>query len=350
MDRKKAGILTFHDADNLGAVLQAYALKKTLETECGVSAEIIDYKCNKISATKFPSNPSNIKNLIKWFFLSIYYFIKRSGFEKFRKNFLGLNKRSFTKNDIKSVENDFDYFITGSDQVWNPLCTDSDCTYVLDFVSERRKKYSYSASIGNYEFNDFDREWINKIKDYSLISVRENHAANELRKNGIENISVNLDPVFLLSYKDWELVKSERIISQPYVLVYLVLPDVNVTKLALDYAKKHGLKLISNKKSIEFFIHNSPSDFLSWIYNAECVFTNSFHGTAFSFLFNKKLFSDVEMSDGSINQRVNDLLVLTESTILSDTKNPSFENAKINKELEHRKKESIDYLKEICKH
>lgn len=349
MKKKKAGILTFHDADNLGAVLQAFALRNVLKNECGISAEIIDYKCSAINKTKYAKKPETVKELIKYFPLSVYYYIKRRSFASFRREKLGCSERKFNKENIKNCENIYDFFITGSDQVWNPLCSDDDLTYVLDFVSDSNKKFSYAASIGNYEFKDSDSEWIDNIKKFKRISVRENYAALQLNKTGFSDISVNLDPVLLLSGEQWKCIMSDRLVKQRYVLVYLVLPDVNVLKQADEYAKKHNCKVISNKNSIEFFLHNSPAEFLSWIYHSECVFTNSFHGTAFSLIFNKHLFSDIQMTDGNINNRVNDLLIAADSTGCSVIKEDcDYCRASLNSNIEKLKEDSLAYLKRIC--
>ena len=348
-NKKKAGILTFHDADNLGAVLQAFALSSVLENECGVSAEIVDYKCKKITATKYPSRCGGIKDYIKLLPMHVYYAVKRHGFKSFRKKMLICSEKVFTKENVKDGAKEYDFFITGSDQVWNPECSDGDSTYILDFVSDKRKKYSYAASIGNYELEKADSTWINAIKDYQKISVREKSAAEQLNNLGISEVSVHSDPVILLSDEQWKSVMSKRIIFQKYVLVYLVLPDVNVMNQAKEYAEKHNCKIINNKKSIEFILHNSPSDFLSWIYHADCVFTNSFHGTAFSLIFNKQLFADIEMENGRINNRVYDLLSATDSLQCAEK---SIEckicNNSAEKAFENMRKSSLKYLKSIC--
>ncbi len=350
MKKKKVGILTFHDADNLGAVLQAYALNTVLEKECGVTAEIINYKCPKITSTKYATVSASIKGMIKYFLMLVYYKIKRCGFDSFRKKRLNLSE-GCNRQNIEEITKDYDLLIAGSDQVWNPECTDSDKTYLLDFVGDRNCKYSYAASLGNREFSPADdMEWINGIKDFREISVREQSAAQHLEKLGIGNVRVNSDPVVLLSEDEWKKIMSKRLVSQKYVLVYTVLPDVNVMNAAKNYAIEHNCKLISNKKSIEFILHNSPSDFLSWIYHAECVFTNSFHGTAFSVIFGKKLFADTEMTGGKINNRVNDFLLATSCVACSDPKTAGVTvSADSESKLEEMKKNSTEYLKEICR-
>lgn len=305
MNENKIGILTFHRADNAGAVLQAYALQRTLENEFSADAEIIDYRCGEIEQTKGIKKIKSIKDAFK----SVYYFIKRRGFDRFRRERLKTSKEIYTKENIKDSLKSYDTFIAGSDQIWNLECSGCDTTYFLDFATDARRKISFSASIGNCVYSKDDEKNIAQlIKALDGVSVRENSARQRLENMGISDISVLPDPVFLISAEEWMNVMSSRLYKGKYVLVYLIAEDDSILRKASDYAKKHKLKLINNKKSIEFIMHNSPNEFLSWIYYAECVFTNSFHGTAFSVMFGKKLVSEKRLNNGKVNERVNELL------------------------------------------
>ena len=107
----------------------------------------------------------------------------------------------------------------------------------------------------------------------------------ELETLGTQGIVQCPDPVVLLPMERWKEVMPGRRCRQPYVFVYLIQQDVNVRRSARAYAEAHHCKIISNKTSPEFILHGGPGDFLSWICHAECVFTNSFHGTVFSVQF-----------------------------------------------------------------
>ena len=91
---------------------------------------------------------------------------------------------------------------------------------------------------------------------------------------------VHPDPVLLLTKERWLDLIPRRIYKKPYVLVYMIEQDQNLFKKAKEYAQLHNCDVISNKHSFRFILHNSPAEFLSWVYYAECVFTNSFHGSA----------------------------------------------------------------------
>lgn len=343
------GIITFHRADNHGAVLQAYALQKTLEEQCGVHTQIIDYCADKIEETKqYKGGNQTLRDFVKSILISVYYRIKHKGFEQFRKKYLHISQQYDKKNIAKS-NNYYDIFITGSDQVWNLECSGFDYTYFLDFVSDDKKRYSYAASIGNYKFTPEEKEIISDhIKNMNAISVREKSALDELA--GIDkDMSIHPDPVMLLSEEEYKKIMSKRLMNRKYVFVYLIQEDVNVLKKARQYAKENGCKIINNKSSIEFILHNSPAEFLSWIYYADAVFTNSFHGTAFSLIFNKKLAADTELTKKRINSRVDGLLdaVDARQCIIGHNESvPAFAFA-ANK-ITAMKVDGVEYLTRIC--
>jgi hypothetical protein len=123
------------------------------------------------------------------------------------------------------------------------------------------------------------------------------------------NISVCADPVILLKKEQWMEIMPGRLHRGKYVFVYLIMDSAEVLSRAEAYAAKHDCKVICNKTSPEFILRGSPVDFLSWIYHAQCVFTNSFHGTAFSLVFEKPLAAETRSPDGKLNERVHEMLM-----------------------------------------
>lgn len=346
---KRIGIVTYHNADNLGAVLQAYALHTVLDEVCGIYAEVIDYRCDAVEATKYSKRGKGIKEQLKALIMNVYYLIKHIGFTRFRKRYLKKSRKVFTSQNIHTSLHDYDAFITGSDQVWNLECSGGDNTYFLEFVPENRKKYAYAASIGSYQFRE------NEVYHYSdllarldRISVREASAKVTLGQMGITDASVCPDPVMLLTRDRWLEIMPGCLCKQRYVLVYLILPDEEIVVKAEEYARKHKCKVISNKVSPEFIFHNSPGAFLSWVYYAECVFTNSFHGTAMSLIFDKPLAAKVETAEGCVNNRIKEILELTgaEKCIMAEGNDPkkAIENCKITK----MRLTGVSFLQEIC--
>ena len=295
-------------------------------------------------------NTTSLKSFGKAFLKSIYYWIKRKEFDKFRKQKIKISEEIYDRESIFQAVSNYDIFIAGSDQIWNLECSDSDCTYFLDFVPREKKKYSYAASLGNYCYKKEERLHIQKLlSSFSKVSVREQSAATKMLAIGIENAIVHSDPVVLLEAKQWENIMKRRLIKKKYILVYLIQEDVNVMESAKRYAKIHNYKLISNKKSIEFILHNSPSDFLSWIYYSEAVFTNSFHGTIFSLIFDKLLAADVMLTNGEINNRILELLVElgAEHCILKENVIEVHKGNSIDS-LSQMRTKAMQYLHSIC--
>ena len=347
---KNIGIITFHRADNLGAVLQTYALQRTIEKSIGASVEVIDYECQAFNNTKHTKKHKTVKDCIKFLPMHVYYCIKHRGFEKFRDKKLRLSQKRYNKDNLVNLAKAYDIFITGSDQVWNLRCSANDMTYFLDFVSSDKKKISYAASVGEYRYTDEEAKMVGEtLKRFDGISVREESAVRQLESIGVNGAVVVPDPVILLSDKEWKGIMKKRLCRQKYILVYLIADDVNVTKNATEYARLHNCKIINNKKSIEFIMHNSPEEFLSWIFYAECVFTNSFHGTAFSLIFNKPLCADVELKGTGINGRVKELLLRAGAKqCILDKHNLQVCAPEAKEALEKMKETAMTYLKNNC--
>lgn len=202
---KKIGILTFHGADNLGAVLQAYALCEFINKEINFRTEIIDYECEEVEKTRYVQGGNFVKKIP----LALYYRIKRHSFDRFRKKKLMLSSNKYKKENIKKCNTMYSTFVAGSDQIWNIGCSGNDTTYFLDFVEQEKRKISYAASMGTTEI---EKEKVDELKNYlnsfDAISVRE---ASSIKKLDLpKDTSILPDPVFLLTLGQWRRVATKR--------------------------------------------------------------------------------------------------------------------------------------------
>lgn len=262
------------------------------------------------------------------------------------KKKLMLSSNKYKKENIKKCNTMYSTFVAGSDQIWNIGCSGNDTTYFLDFVEQEKRKISYAASIGTTEI---EKEKVDELKNYlnsfDAISVRE---ASSIKKLDLpKDTSILPDPVFLLTLEQWRRVATKRKLRKRYVFVYLIQEDVNVLTSAKKYAKENEYDIIINKKSVEFILNNAPDLFLWWIENAEAVFTNSFHGTAFSIIFEKLLGADIILKNGKHNNRIEELLDsagLKECIISEENYVPKKANAK--KWLNMQRKKAYEFLKE----
>lgn len=309
---KKAGIITFHRAVNYGAVLQGYALQQTL-LKFDVEAEFIDYVCDIYDHYNIELSGNTLIKLIKKVLL-VNVSKKKKRFEFFIKDYCGVSRCTYNRANIGKVVEDeqYDIYITGSDQVWSPDIVGKDGTFFLDFLTER-KSISYAASIGiekvPKEYEDFFRE---KVTGLSSISVRENSACKELQRLGLNNIYQVCDPVFLLSKDEWNLIIKKVHLPSKYVLIFDFSADEMLWDAAKQYAEKTGAVICYIDE--EFFPSTKakkmsgqgPQEWLYIISHAECIFTNSFHALAFSIIFEKDFWTTAP-GDGT-NSRLHELL------------------------------------------
>ena len=201
----------------------------------------------------------------------------------------------------------------GSDQIWNPDLTDGlDLTFFGDFVKGRGKKISYAASIGKNILTECElKKMVQAIEYLDVVGVREVSAANLLQNNTEKDIYVNIDPTLLIDSKAWRRFITKRIRNDKYVFVYALEKNMKLINAAKQIAKRKNLNVVFldmknyyGKRGRSYY-SAGPIEFLNLLYYADCVVTNSFHGTVFSMIFEKKFFS---IPHKSRSTRVIDLL------------------------------------------
>ena len=323
---KSVAILTFHNACNYGAFLQAYALMKTLQSFPDTDAYILDYQANAIKnayqVREIMHQKGKAINKAISMILRMNDIKKRNAmFRKMQDQCFRFKRRGLNRSELASVVDDYDAFIVGSDQVWNLALTSYDETFLLDFVNEPLKKYSYSASIGNEKIPDRDSEILSMhLKEFHRLSVRETGAAMALKDLLKREISVHIDPVFLFPMREWIKLarKQTERDDQNYILLFVMgisKREKYLVELAEEIAQKSGLPVVyltDQERWFKYrqFIHAgiiTPQEFITFIMNAKLVITNSFHGTAFSILMHTDFLVDTGVAR---NVRIKNLLNL----------------------------------------
>lgn len=324
----KACILTFHSANNYGALLQAYALQSFLEMNA-IDVKILNYYSEDISRSyKFPLFSDFFHNTKRSLVLTIQHFLfkgKRKKCNSFRKQYLCLTKE-YDKTNIALANDEADIFIVGSDQVWNYQIINQDDVFFLSFV-KNKITCSYAASFGvdsiPNKFEDFYKNHLSKIK---FISVRENSGVTLCKKIIDREVEQLPDPVFLLPKSMWETVQKKPKSVKPYILVYKITKADKLLTFAKILSKKTGLQIIYVPNDLKDGIIGSlnlsvgPEEWLGYIKNAEYVITNSFHGTVFSIIFKKKFFVEVANNSNKTGSRLYSLLELfdLQNRLISD--------------------------------
>lgn len=356
----KAGILTFHRALNYGAVLQTFALNRAV-CSLGAECKVIDYRSEPLEDTYKVFNFKKGNPLIviaKGILKGRIILKKKKGFDAFVAKNISITENSYSFPQLSSLNDEYDLFITGSDQVWSPSCVGFDEAYFLTFA-ENSKKNSYAASIGckNIPSDKVDK-YLDRLKDYKNISVREKNAAELLRGVGINlPIEKNIDPTLLLSSEEYDAIAAEPA-EKKYILVFSVNMPVNLLNYAKKLGAEKGLQVIylndkpmMRVKGITYKTGVSPEQFLGYIKNAEYVVTNSFHGTAFSVIFHKNFFVEYQTQNGR-NGRAEELLdrlgisnrEIKNLDLIHET---PIDWEKVEKEISAEREKSYEYLKKI---
>lgn len=352
----KIGILTFQTTNNYGAILQSYALQKVLKDH-GHQPEIIDYRCEYIAK---PYRLENLKKkgLAGYLFSLIGYLCylprtKRSN--QFRKH-MQYSKSYFAKT-IQEADGEYDMYIVGSDQVWNHKLTNADMHYLLDFVKDDKRKFSYAASIGVSEINGtLAKCYQGLLKKFHMMSVREKQGAEIVYNLTGREAQVVLDPSLLLPEKEWIKVAKMPQIKGDYILVYQLGISKKLVSFVEKLSKQTGLRVIyipfplggAIKCTCQWYI--GPAEWLGLFYKASYIVTDSFHGTAFSILFNKQFYTEASGQHKGVGSRLFHLLSmfqltdrLLDSDTVFDVKNQvDFDFA--NKILEEERKKSVGFL------
>lgn len=324
----KVGILTFHFVSNAGGVLQCFATQTYLKQR-GHNVKVIDYRPTyhtvRYASVKNPfgyacwywkrfRNRKTLKRILltgKKFVTCIESNIKQSDksidalYDKFIHSHLVLTPKYTSYKTLKANPPLADAYVTGSDQLWNPdlLDADFDPAYFLKFGATGIPKISYAVSTGK-ELNDSEIAKFGKLADeLTAVSVRE-YNAKVVDALG-RDVHICIDPTLLLDSEDYSSVESDIIETEPYIFVYGFenAPGLHdALQLAID---KYNCKVINGcphriklDDSVQKLRDYGPDRFLTLIKNAQCVVTNSFHGTAFSVIYHRDFISVTHSTRG----------------------------------------------------
>ncbi len=306
----KVGILTFHRANNYGAVLQCYALQEFIKQR-GHEVWIIDYRQPSIEKvyTYWKWSWFCKKILFPQRMIKYISYVKRGHkktiyFDSFRNRYLHLTQK-YNANHIPS---EFDRYIIGSDQLLSINLTHGlDPIYSAKFpVKLGSKKIGYAISSNKPSLDYINSVgWGQFFMGYDAFSLREQSLADYVNTLSGRHIEVCLDPTLLLDEKKWDALCLHSPIYENNIVVYQVrfLPgkEQELMQKAKILSKHINCKIV-DLSSGEYNVN----EWLSYIKGARCVITSSFHATVFALVFNKPLYS-FKLNDGH-DERYVDLL------------------------------------------
>lgn len=377
---KKIGIITIYDNNNYGNRLQNYALQQCL-VSLGYRVQTIknipyaDFRYGNIKAKVL-----GVKRcLFNLPFLRTMFSVHEKELHEWEKHLLQYNdfpKRyqafsCFEKyisyypdligyENMKVLNPQFDYFITGSDQVWNPLIGRGTGLDFLTFA-DKKKRIAYAASISLDTLPaQYHMRFARYLKGMQYISVREQQAV-EIIQNEFELSAVRvIDPTMLIPQNGWRAFAEKSAVQLPerYVLC-MFLGDKFEWKSMEAYAANNHCEMIwLNDREHRDTYGFGPIDFLYAVQHAQMVFTDSFHGCVFSILFHTSFFAlNRRGNGGNMYSRMQSLLTLfgLEDRQYVEGMSGGYEKIedsrwdRIDQILENERKKGVTFLKEALK-
>lgn len=334
-------------------MLQSYALREKV-SDLGAECRIIDLRQKKPKTISSWTHPIGVVKNLAFFLHKNEILEGHKRFEEFINNYIK-TERYDSCWDLRANTPDADVYISGSDQVWNPLSIND--AFFLRFVPKEKIKASYAASMG-ISYIPVGAKSILKeyISDFDYISVREKTAKEMLSQIMDKDIEVNIDPVFLFDEGRWKSVGIKPDLKKPYILCYVLYRPTWLNKWLKKLNKATGKQIVVVTSDLYRNIyHNTmirnagPFEFLGLLQNAEFVVSTSFHGVALS-IANKKPFYAVINENAP--SRISDLLSLVklEDRIISensDTVLSDLDYTETDKIIENEREKSVRYLKKL---
>ena len=343
MKKKTIGIVTIFDCDNYGADLQAYALPTALNA-WGYQAELIDYpfyKSPRFRRTRqsAPILPLSFINRLKEFIVRWRGRLlgKRSSPNALQRAeaFAAFRERIPTSDTYPTLDAlldhppAYDVYMTGSDQVWNPRMGANIRPYFLDFLPEDAVRVAYAASFGVSVLPDAVQSqyktWLNR---YRAVGCREAQGVKLVQglcpQVPVQNV---LDPTLLLTADQWlnAVTIPDGISGKRYLLVYELVSAPALWDLVRHWAADLNAEIVRvvghadtpPMDGVTTIADAGPGEFVGLFSQATAVVTTSFHGTAFSTIFNKPFYSVIpsQMKNSSRQHDLLDLLGLLDRMI-----------------------------------
>lgn len=380
MTKNKIGIVTLHGYDNYGNRLQNYALKYTLEKlnfdvyTTIISRDRISIKEKVSNFIKLFNRPleqnlmklkKGIRNKIssKKYLYENSASIRKEKFKSFSNSYLNEIFYKLGEENTKESLNEYSYFVTGSDQVWNPYTKTLLPIYFLSFT-EKNKRIAYAPSISHdilpQEYKTVFKE---NLSNMAQLSIREESGARIVKELINKQIPVLVDPTMLLKKEEWLAIanKASNRPDKPYILTYFLGGPDQKTKEKIDrIAQDNNMEVLNlgvpdEKETFE----TGPAEFIDYINKASVLFTDSFHGVVFSIVLETpfvvfernyigpSMYSRVDTLLKKFNYKYRESKAFEDDLFTDNLFSMDFSNSKNILKKEYNK--SLNYLKESLK-
>lgn len=376
---RKVGLAVCYDTKNFGSQLQVLATIKEIEN-LGYNAEIIRYKKKltptfvlqtiprlfSVSFIKAKLHSKNKEKQIKKYpDIARNVSVRNDRFNRFVKTyFTNLSKPySGWENLVRESKKNYDMFLCGSDQLWLPNNLGSHF-YTLEFAPDNKPKIAYATSFGVSQIPKMQKKRTAKyLNRFQYLSTRELAGQKIIYELTGKSASVVCDPTLLFDANGWaQMLPDHKVLEEPYVFCYFLGVNKEHRKVANEFKKKTGLKLVTCpyldnfvEKDQQFgdiqMFDMDAADFVNLIRHAEYILTDSFHGSVFSILHHKKFitFNRFGEEANSRNSRIDSLCELLD---LSERRysgnildiNKDIDYMQVEKRVEKLRRDSVRYL------
>ncbi len=362
---KKVGIMSMQRIANYGSFLQAYGLKHILE-DLGCDVQFVDYHPGE---TLIPADGgTGLKRKISKVLEAFSYSAplkEKIRFIRYKKNYannyypyLGLREMNYTP--------ELDVLVVGSDEVFNCVQNNTNVGFSPELFgvgNKAKKVITYAASFGNttvdkleeYDIKDKVSAW---LKDFDSISVRDKNSGEIVKRITGVTPEYNLDPVLIFDFleKCKEIPKS--VPENNYMILYGYAGRFSKEecKKIREYANSKNLKIFcigGVQDACDRFIDCNPFQVISYFQHADCVVTDTFHGTILSVIAHRQFVSVVRKAGYGNSEKLMDLLNrldLLNRTIedMKDVKDKMLESIdyqRVDKLVMEEREKSYSYLK-----
>lgn len=296
----KVGIVTFTYGDNYGQRLQNLAVQ-----------ELLRVYFNEVYTIPQVLPKTSLKRKLKKYltFGPILYQKRSRAFREFDNNYITYYTSSISENTADSFPQDeFDYFIAGSDQIWSPYSPDVNSTMFLSFV-DKPKRIALAPSISANVIPDEQKEkYKSYFEGFSHLSIREEKGAEIINELTGINPKVLIDPTLMHKASFWDkyIKQPKSPINEKYACCYFLGIPQKAEKIE-EICRRNSLKRIDVLNDKEYKCLG-PQEFLYLIKNAAVVITDSYHGCVFSCIFHISfIMCERKGTDLNMNSRFNTL-------------------------------------------
>ena len=372
---RKCGIATITSDQNYGNCLQNYALQQAVR-RCGLEPETIMY--NAVISPGESAGNAVTKKLGEWRSAgdAVYDLrrilrkrlnsrlytkleqVRKDRFAAFTKKYIRTSESVYgASDDLSVLDAEYDVFLAGSDQIWNPFYEGSDPFYFLSFA-QKRKRLTYASSFGVTDIPPPQRPYYAaRLGELGEVSVREERGRELVEELTGKSARVMPDPTMLLTRDEW-LAVSKKAAARPggkYLLAYFLGKDVYpIRRHVLKYADSLRLPVVTlNNKRDSRWYASGPAEFLDLFDNATVICTDSYHGCVFSLIFNRpfivfdRLGPDKERSMNSrIDTLAKDFNILFASRVIDAKEAYALDFGAVNRIIEKKREAAFNYLKE----